>query len=156
MLGPWNFYPSGAPTKRLRLMQSRKGTSLVCQRQKSKLSIASTSQNLQTATSPQKTSKNISWSYTWVAVLSTHHNGLSPGTYKTWKYNPQNTRLPTIATSILQRSTFIEHEVILRQLLMEDTSSSSWTIQLRNVLFKYMLPTALQLANDPASQWPTR
>ena len=35
---------------------------------------------------------------------------------------------------------------------MKDTSSSSWTTQLWKVLFKYKLPTALQLVNDPLAK----
>ena len=42
--------------------------------------------------------------------------------------------------------------MILRKLLIKDTSSSSWTTQLRKVLFKYKLPTALQLVNDPPAK----
>ena len=42
--------------------------------------------------------------------------------------------------------------MILRQLLMKDTFSSSWTTHLRKVLFKYKLLTALQLVNDPPAK----
>ena len=49
----------------------------------------------------------------------------------------------------------LEHEVMLRQLSMQETSSNSWISQLRRILFQYKLLCPIPVANNPPeeSRW---
>jgi hypothetical protein len=58
-------------------------------------------------------------------------------------------KILSLYISILHRPSSVEYDVIQRQLAIKDTSSSSWTSQLRQVLHMYKLPSSLQLANAP-------
>ena len=51
--------------------------------------------------------------------------------------------------TILHRPSTPEYEIIIRQLTIKDQSSHSWTTKLKQVLFKYSLPPALVLAENP-------
>jgi len=64
-------------------------------------------------------------------------------------------KILSLYNTIIHRPASIEHEVMTRQLAMKDTSSNSWTSQLRKILFQYHLPSPIQLANNPAakSRW---
>lgn len=48
--------------------------------------------------------------------------------------------------TILHKKGSAECDIIMRQLAMKDSTSSSWTTQLRAILHKYQLPSALQIA----------
>ena len=55
----------------------------------------------------------------------------------------------TLFNTILHRPTTPEYDIIIRQLTIKDSSSHSWTVKLKHVLFKYSLPPALTLAESP-------
>jgi hypothetical protein len=61
-------------------------------------------------------------------------------------------KILSLYNSILQRPNSVEYAVIQRQLAMKNTSSSSWTSQLRRTLHMYQLPTPLELASIPPSK----
>jgi hypothetical protein len=58
-------------------------------------------------------------------------------------------KILTLFGSILHRRGTPEFEVIIRQLLCKSLNSNSWTVKVRLLLDKYMLPNALELASDP-------
>ena len=58
----------------------------------------------------------------------------------------------TLFIAILNRPGTPEQQIITRQLLMKDSTSSSWTSKLRLILFKYHLPMALQLTEFPPTK----
>ena len=58
-------------------------------------------------------------------------------------------KILTLYCSIMRKPTTTECEVLCRQLAMKNTSSYSWTSQLRRVLYMYKLPSPIQIANNP-------
>ena len=60
-------------------------------------------------------------------------------------------KILTLFVTVLNRPGSAEYDVVLRQLCMKSVSSNSWTSQVKRILFKYDLPTSLQLAENPPS-----
>ena len=54
-----------------------------------------------------------------------------------------------------QDSTSVEHQIAIRQLTVKDSDSASWFIGLRDILYKYELPSPLKLLENPPEklQW---
>ena len=65
-------------------------------------------------------------------------------------------RMLTFFCSVIRRPS-IGKQVIQRQLAIKDAGSNSWTVQIRNILTKYSLPSAFQLFDNPPSnrEWKT-
>ena len=51
--------------------------------------------------------------------------------------------------AIIHQKVLILFVTNIRQLIIKDLTSSSWTVHIRNIIYKYDLPHALGLANDP-------
>jgi len=62
----------------------------------------------------------------------------------------------TFLGSILRRPGTVEHDLIKRQLAHKDLSSKSWVVQVRLLLFKYVLPSVYNLVVNPPGKVPWR
>ena len=60
-------------------------------------------------------------------------------------------RMLTFFCSVLRRPS-IGRQVIERQLAVKNVKSHSWTVQIRNILAMYNLPSAYQLLNNPPTK----
>jgi hypothetical protein len=58
----------------------------------------------------------------------------------------------TFFGNCLRRDNSIEKQIIIRQLAMKEMNSSSWIILVRELLYKYQLPSAFKLASNPPSK----
>ena len=57
-------------------------------------------------------------------------------------------KILSVYNSIIHRPK-TEFDIIMRQLAIKDSSSHSWTSELRRVLYTYQLPSPMQLAHNP-------
>ena len=55
----------------------------------------------------------------------------------------------TFFVNMLHRKESVEREVIIRQLAMKNMDSNSWVILVRELLYKYQLPSAFHLTDNP-------